>query len=90
VNLDRINTPIPVATEPPTEPATPPHPMDKVREQRDNARRDELVKDRRAKALELAAALYSVPASEGLILPVNVFDLSDELLTYIETGERPA
>lgn len=72
---------IAVAKEPPTEPAMPPSkpPMgDDVWEKRVA----EVVKDRRAKALELAVSCVENAA--------NVYSLADDFLRYIETGERPA
>jgi hypothetical protein len=71
-----------------TEPTAPPHPMEKTREARENARRDERTVERRAKALELA-----VSASVGGIVvdqELSCLAVADLFLTYIETGERPA
>lgn len=65
-------------------------PTDAERDQREDERRGEKAADVRATALELAVQLYSVPTSEMLILPANVFDLADELVRYIETGVHPA
>jgi len=80
----RVSAPIPVATEPPREPATP-RPIDTVREQREADRRDEAVKERRAKALELAVTISTVGAQDRPLLP-----LADVFLRYIETGEHTA
>jgi hypothetical protein len=88
---------MPVVSEPPSQPATPPsrEAIDREAYQAKKAEREQQrvnteAADRRAKALELACSLYAVPASERLLLPVNVFALADECLRYIETGERPA
>lgn len=71
----------------PTEPAMPPHPLDKAREQRDADRQEERTQDRRAKALELA--VLRANANEGTP-PEEVFVAADQFRAYIETGERPA
>jgi hypothetical protein len=84
----RHNVPfkMPVVKEPPREPATP-RPIDTVREQRENDRRDEVVKDRRAKALELAVLRANVQQGTP---PAEVFAVANEFLRYIETGEPTA
>jgi hypothetical protein len=73
---------MPVVSEPPTEPATPPHPMDKAREQRENNRRDERTVERRAKALELAII--------ARVADVPLLETADSFLNYIENGRTPA
>jgi hypothetical protein len=73
-------------TRPPTEPA-PPRPIDQAREDRAEQARGEVVKDRRAKALELA--VLRANTQEGTPSRL-VFVLADEFLRYIETGEPPA
>lgn len=72
----KISSAIPTAKEPPTEPADPP-------------RNPKHFQGVRAQALTLAAALYSVPASESLVLPTNVFVLADEIVAYITDGTKP-
>jgi len=84
------NFTMPTAKEPPTQPAMPPSnaPMgEEVWKQREDERRGEAEKDRRAKALELAVSRAN--ANEGTP-PAEVFVAADQFLGYIETGARPA
>lgn len=81
----RHETPLKSAKEPPSQPAKPPM-GEEVWAQRETQR----AQDVRAQALRLSAALYSVPRSEVLILPANVFDLADEIAAYITDGTKPS
>jgi hypothetical protein len=74
--------------EVPRDPAAP-RPIDEARQERNQRAEREHQQDIRAQAVSLAAQLYLVPASEGLILPVNVFDLADEITAYITDGTKP-
>lgn len=78
---------MPTATEPPRDPAMP-RPIDEARQQRETERREELVKDRRAKALELAVRA-EVPTVTGATLR-TILETADIFLGYIETGAVPA
>lgn len=73
---------IPTAKEPPSQPAMPPT---QRAEDRSRLREQEI----RAQALGLAAQLYSVPYTEGLILPLNIFSLADEITAYVKDGTKP-
>jgi hypothetical protein len=70
--------------------------VDDERRQRDEERKARVdamlmqrAQDIRATALGRAAQLYSVPSSETLILPANVFELADEIAAYITDGTKP-
>lgn len=79
---------MPTATEPPRDPATP-RPIDEARKQREDRAEVQRQQDVRSTALGLAAQLYSVPMSEALILPLNVFAFADEIAAYITNGTHP-
>lgn len=79
-------------TEPPLQPAMPPTreaderaAYEQKKAEREQQRVNTEAADRRAKALELA-----VPLCLGSPNHLDIFDVADEMLRYIETGERPA
>lgn len=74
---------------PPRDPAAP-RPIDEAREQREANARVQREQDIRAQALGLAVQLYAVPDSEMMVLPANVFDLANEIATYIADGTKPS
>lgn len=85
------------AKEPPSQPATPPDRERAKREEDKAAWKEQRAEEQnvvraqeiRAEALKIATALYSVPMSEAIIAPVNVFDFADEITAYIKDGTKP-
>lgn len=73
----------------PAQPALPPvvRPIDKAREDRDTERKKDAVRDRRAKALELAVQWWP---QRPITDTGSLLDLADDFVKYVETGERPA